>query len=405
MTWWDQQQSNLPEGWAAPAQDNAQSGAWDSAYTSFPTAQEQRAQYGAQQPAANPIDFLQKTYGGGDQSLLSKVPTWNLNDAGAEDAIKAYTNVADSGFDSTGWGAFLRTGPTANNTPGADGGVTYDAGSLDAFNQLARAAGISTQGPWAAGSGGDYANMNYTSEALNEALKNYRIITGMTPDPNDDERNTYETVYYNDNGQLRPIWARERLDPREGGWLKSESGGSFLQAMMMAAPAIGAVAAPAAQAAGLTGGAQGMIGRAADAVGLGAQWAGLPQFAQGAISGAAQGGLGSWVTGGNPLTGALLGGAGGATSGGLQDLGLSNTASGMGGKLVGELGGRYIQDQIKDEVMQGRQDILDGLYGEADRRGISRQQLEQFLQTPQGRSAAQALISRQGPGSLQQLFG
>ena len=396
--WWDagNDASAIWEGgWAPAPQENAHSGAWDSVDNSFPTPDEQRQMYGATAPAANPIDFLQKTYGGGDQSLLSKVPTWNLNDAGAEESIKQYTNVADSGFDSTGWGAFLRSGPTASFTPGTDGGMTYDVGSMDAFNQLAKAVGVGKEG-W---------DFNSTSAALNEALKDYRIITGMTPDQNDDERNTYETVYYNDKGNLRPIWARERLDPREGGWLQSESGGSFLQAMMMAAPAIGAVAAPAAQAAGLTGGAQGMIGKAADLVGLGSQWAGLPQFAQGAISGAAQGGLGSWISGGNPLTGALLGGAGGGTTGGLQDLGLSNGLAGVGGKLVGQLGGKLLESQIKDEVMGGRQEVLDGLYSEADKRGISRQQLEQFLQTPQGRRAAQALIAQQGQGSLQQLFG
>lgn len=132
---------------------------------------------------------------------------------------------------------------------------------------------------------------------------------------------------------------------------------------------------------------------------------GLGQTLTGALSGAARGGLSGLLGGGNPLTGALLGGLGGTTSGGLSQLGASSGLANTAGQLVSRVGGNYLQEQIRDEVFQGRQDLMRDIYSEAERRGISRQQLEMFLRTPQGRQAAQQLLSQQGKGTLQSLFG
>lgn len=152
----------------------------------------------------------------------------------------------------------------------------------------------------------------------------------------------------------------------------------------------------------LTGGLMGGINPAIkDAVG----GMGLGNIAGGALTGAASGGLNSLLQGGNPLTGALMGGIGGGTSGTLRDLGAGSGAANMIGQQASRLSNSYLQNQIRDEVLQGRQDVLNNLYSEAQRRGISRQQLEAFMQTPQGRAAAQALLAQQGKGTLQSLFG
>ena len=132
---------------------------------------------------------------------------------------------------------------------------------------------------------------------------------------------------------------------------------------------------------------------------------GLGSTATGALQGAAGGGLKNLLTGGNPLTGAVLGGVGGGVGGGISAAGGSNGLASLGSKYASQLTGSYIQNQIKDEVLQGRQDLLNDMYAEADRRGISRQQLNQFLQTAQGRQAAQALLAGQSKGTLQSLFG
>lgn len=132
---------------------------------------------------------------------------------------------------------------------------------------------------------------------------------------------------------------------------------------------------------------------------------GLGQTLTGALSGAARGGLSGLLGGGNPLTSALLGGLGGTTSGGLSQLGAPSGLANTAGQLASRVGGNYLQEQIRDEVFQGRQDLMRDIYSEAERRGISRQQLEMFLRTPQGRQAAQQLLSQQGKGTLQSLFG
>lgn len=132
---------------------------------------------------------------------------------------------------------------------------------------------------------------------------------------------------------------------------------------------------------------------------------GLGQTATGALTGAATGGLKNFLTGGNSLTGMLTGGAGGFARGGISELGGGSSLANMAGNYASQLTGSYIQDRVKNEVLQGRQDLLNNLYSEAERRGISRQQLNQFLQTAQGRQAAQALLASQPKGSLQSLFG
>lgn len=132
---------------------------------------------------------------------------------------------------------------------------------------------------------------------------------------------------------------------------------------------------------------------------------GLGSTISGGLSGAAQGGLSSLLQGNNPLAGALVGGAGGTVGGGIKDLGGSSQLANLGSKYTSQLTGGMLNNAIQNEVTQGRQDVVNNLYAEAERRGISRQQLEQFMQTPQGRQALQAIMAQQGKGSLQSLFG
>ena len=152
----------------------------------------------------------------------------------------------------------------------------------------------------------------------------------------------------------------------------------------------------------LTGGLGGAI---SPAIGGAVKDLGLNQTLSGALSGAASGGIRGLLGGSNPLTGALLGGVGGLASGGASQLGASSGASGMLGNLARQGTSTFLQNQIRDEIFQGRQDLMNGVYQEAAQRGISPQQLNQFMQTPQGRQAVQALIQQQGKGTLQSLFG
>lgn len=401
-------------------------------------------------------------FGNTDAGFLSSLPTFNVGD---EDAIGRYTGVANAGTSFQGLGAFLRSGPQYTSGPGGDvGGIgSYDSRTTGTADALAKALGL---GPidWnqeALFQSNPYPTVgnNGTSkfQQMSDMLKDYRLIGGLTQDPNDPERLMNEALYKNINGVWTPISGRQTTAQENHGWAKSGAGSDFLSAMSLIAPAIGGVIGAAGAGAGGTAAAtQGIGGTIANTVGLGEQFAGLPQFAQGAINGALQGAgnsllsggnplsgalmgglsggmgntlndtikglglggagsgalqgaatgaLGSAINGGNPLTGGLMGGLSGGVSGGLQDFGASGQVGQMGGKFASQLAGNYLQNQIKNEIFQGRQDLMQGLYQEAQNRGVSTQQLEAFLQTPQGRKAVQQLIAQQGKGTLQSLFG
>lgn len=278
------------------------------------------------QSGFNPTGWMSGTLGGGDPNLLSQVPTWNLNDPDAARKIKEYTSVAGAGTDLSGSAAFTRIqGPAWQAGTGGD---TDDRGHLDpsgwaSQQALARSMGMDPNaGPWAPGSGGDYANAAALTARMDDALKDYRLITGIPSEgKNAGTRTSYETLYKNVNNQLTPIWARERYVPEKHGWARSESGGSFLQAASMMLPAVGGWAGMAGQTAGTAGAtAANLAGNAA----------------MGYLQGGVKGALGSLAGG--------LGGIGGGYFG--QQLG--GQAGQMIGNQIGSRAGSYLVNRRKD---------------------------------------------------------
>lgn len=278
------------------------------------------------QSGFNPTGWMSGTLGGGDPNLLSQVPTWNLNDPDAARKIKEYTSVAGAGTDLSGSAAFTRIqGPAWQAGTGGD---TDDRGHLDpsgwaSQQALARSMGMDPNaGPWAPGSGGDYANAAALTARMDDALKDYRLIVGIPSEgKNAGTRTSYETLYKNVNNQLTPIWARERYVPEKHGWARSESGGSFLQAASMMMPAVGGWAGMAGQTAGTAGAtAANLAGNAA----------------MGYLQGGVKGALGSLAGG--------LGGIGGGYFG--QQLG--GQAGQMIGNQIGSRAGSYLVNRRKD---------------------------------------------------------
>lgn len=512
VNWYNQQggydkqpnfQSNADQHWQSGTGADAQNFVaatpeWQQAAAT--QRQDQLANQSLEQIASNLNSFQ------GNTSFLSGMPQWRVGDQASEDAIKAYTGAANAGGSFQGLGAFLRSGPEYVYGQGGDvdSAGYYDSRTTKDADELAKRLGL---GPIDWGKESQFVNAGgYTGGVLaqmNDMLKDYRLISGLTQDTNDPERLMNEALYKNINGVWTPISGRQIQAPEHHGWARTGPGSDFLTAMSLVAPAIGGVigaggAAAAGGGGGITGtggmsgiaayggtggstlsglggtglagglsgtasaiaptlgtaatGATGLAGGIANQLGVGGQFSSLPTWAQGALNGAVQGGVNSTLSGNNPLTGALtggltgglgdtikglglggtgtgalqgaltgsigsaiggknpltgglLGGLGGGVSGGLRDLGAGADVGNMGGKFVSQIAGNYIQDQIKNEVFQGRQDLMNGLYQEAANRGVDRQTLDAFLRTAQGRQAVQRLIAQQGKGSLQSLFG
>lgn len=200
-------------------------------------------------------DMMYSGYGlVGNKDLLGKVPTWNLNDPEAENQIKEYTKGANAGVDMRGISAFMRAwSPTTWEGQGGDVDTRREVVDPGAQNTLARMAKMAGMDPWAiAGTNfNDAAQVNSLYKNIDSRLQDYRLITGLQPGQSG--LKTYETIYKNNNGQLNPVWAREWARPEDHGWAKSESGGSFLQAMSMMLPAVGGWAGLAGQTAGTAG--------------------------------------------------------------------------------------------------------------------------------------------------------
>lgn len=296
---------------------------------------------------------------------------------------------------------------------------------------------------------------------VTQAANNFVSLEGLSGLNPNDPRQNQRTLYMNTGSEWKPVSGLNWHQREKGSYIEEHPGVLVPLSIVGGGLAAGAAAGGAGAAAGGAGAAAGasstsLAGQLAHYLGLGGQFSSLPAWAQtglsgaiqgagraaltggdalqgaltggiggalntsiggavkdlglgqtatGALTGAASGGLTNLVGGKNPLTGALLGGVGGLTSGGLRDLGASGGFAGTAGGLASNLTGQFLQDQIKDEVFEGRQDVMKNIYAEAQARGISPQQLNQFLQTPQGRQAAQAIIKQQGPGTLQSLFG
>lgn len=259
---------------------------------------------------------------GNNSDTLSKLPTWKVGDEAAEKDIADYIKVAHQGTDFQGMGAFLRAGPTWNSGVGGDTGDfgSWDMRTTGAADDLARQLGLG-QIDWTKENLGMTGNS--TLARMNDMLKDYRLIAGLTRDPNDPERAMGEGLYKNINGTWTPIAGRIINAPESHGWARSESGGSFLQAMSMMAPAVGGFAGLASAA------APSAYGAATGAIGT---------TATNAIINA----LGQYALTGNP-TGALtslFGAAGGA--GGSALASSLDPAYAELGKFIGTQAGRNI---------------------------------------------------------------
>lgn len=268
---------------------------------------------------------------GNNPALLAQLPTWDLNDPNAEADIAEYVKTAGAGADFSGAGAFLRAGPTqirassGDIDPGSANYSWYDPASMSGYDSLSQALGVNgNNAGWTPNTPGyESLNVNATMAKMNDMLKDYRLITGITRSTDDPERMTSEGLYKNVNGRLTPIAGRFINAPENRGWLRSESGGSFLQALMTAAPAVGGFAGIASSV------APGAYGAATSAIG---------NTATNAIINA----LGSYALTGNP-TGALsslFGAAGGAAGSGLA--GALDPAYAELGKFIGTQAGRNI---------------------------------------------------------------
>ena len=352
-------------------------------------------------------------------------------------------------MNTAGYGKF-RSGLDAFINPSNDifqlgGGLHGSDQSMDTYKAIAQQLGINPDDP-------DLINK------VKQAAGNFVSLEGMGGLNPDDPRQNTRTLYMNTGQDWKPVSSLNWHQREKGSYIQEHPGVLVPLSIVAGGLAAGAGAGASAGAAGGAGasGSTGLAGQLANILGYGGQFSSLPgaiqtglsgalqgaaqsaltggdigkglltgglggalspmvggavkdlglnQTLSGGLTGAAMGGISGLASGGNPLTGALLGGAGGLASGGAQSLGASSGAGGALGNIVKQGVGGYLQEQIKDEVFQGRQDLMNGVYAEAQSRGISPQQLNQFMQTPQGRAAVQRLIQQQGKGTLQSLFG
>lgn len=353
--------------------------------------------------------------------------------------VNTTMNTAGYGKFRSGLDAFLNP---SNDIFQLGGAMRGSQQAMDTYKGIAQQLGIDPNDP-------DLINK------VKKAASSFVSLEGMGgQDPNDPRKNT-RTLYMNTGKEWMPVSSQNWTQREKGSYIQEHPGVLVPLSIVAGGLAAGAAGGASAGAAG-AGGSTSLAGQIANALGMGGQFSSLPTWLQTGLSGALQGagqsaitngnplqgaltggvggalspvvggaikdlGLGSTVTGGltgatmgglnslvsgsNPLTGALLGGAGGLTSGGVNALGGNAAAGSALGNVVKQGLGGYIQDQIKDEVFQGRQDLMNNVFSEAQARGISPQQLQQFMQTPQGRAAVQQLIQQQGKGTLQSLFG
>lgn len=267
---------------------------------------------------------------GNNPDVLSKFPTWKVGDEAAEKDIADYIKVAHQGADFQGMGAFLRAGPTWNSGVGGDTGDfgSWDRRTTDGADQLARALGlgpidwdkqgIAASNPFPTLAAGNFGPTSFGQ--MNEMLKDYRLIAGLTRDPNDPERAMGEGLYKNINGTWTPIAGRIINAPESHGWARSGPGSDFLTAASMVLPAVGGWAGLAGQTAGTTGATVANVAGNA---------------ALGYVRGGTQGALSS-----------LAGGLGGAAGGyfGQQAGGMAGQAI---GNQVGSQAGNYLVNRRK----------------------------------------------------------
>ena len=267
------------------------------------------------------IDFLGSNYYNKD--MLDPALAMTLNAGGAgnmQSGLSAFINYA---------------GNNQFNAMGAEGqgGSLYNDGDMQ---NLAKSMGIDV---------GDKTGVDLQN-ALNSQLKDYVQIGGMSAgwNPTGDVRGSNQTLYKRENGQLVPIQQGSNYSaPTKGSYVSDNPWVLAPLAVVgggLAAAYLGAGAAGAGGATTTAGGAGSALGS------LQSMWAGLPGWGQGALTGAAQGGISSGLQGQNVLRGALMGGlTGGVGAVGGQFLsgatgmplwaGRAVTSAGLGGLTGG----------------------------------------------------------------------
>jgi len=295
----------------------------------------------AADPSASYNNIFKTDFGGKlPTQAVQGAPSYDLKSANDQLMLGATLGAGHAGADLTGASAFLGA---YNPYKGQDEFGRYRS-NVEPLKGLAAQIGYDTSGynldPMA--QGGKDAQQLYAD--LNDKLKNYHYISGMSGgwQPTGDVRQAARTLYLDDGtGKLNPVTAPVGYHAKEtGNWFQENQdavmaalvlGGGFLGGTALAgmgAGAGGAAGITAAEGAGATGTAAG-----AGSGGLGGTlgslqgwYAGLPAWGQGALSGAAQGGISSALQGQNPLKGAGIG----ALTGGLGGWGGSALAGATG---------------------------------------------------------------------------
>lgn len=400
--------------------------------------------------------------------------------------LNSWMNTADRGVSRSGLDALMNYSRdwTNNNTPDYGTGSMWIGGNSlglgkSTTDALYKQLGIDPNAPDA-------------MQQLENRAKNFVYLEGMTGEGDNKRGGTAALFERMEDGGWLPVYGQQGNIREKGNFWKEND---YLPAYALAtiasmgaasaaaagagagAAAGGGSAAGAGGAAGaagaagqggllnslgslVSGGTGGLgtsaLGSAANAVGLGSQWAALPGWAQTALGGALQGAGTSALTGGDIGKGALLGGLGGGlgagVSSGLKDIGVSGLANsaltgaatgaaksavGGGNALTGGLmgaltsgvgagvkdftglgslgqlasqatgyGANYaLQNAFKDEDQQQVQSQLSNLRQLAASKGISEQQLNYVLSTPQGQAAFRAMVQEAGPGKLRSLLG
>lgn len=304
-------------------------------------------------------------------------PTYDLNTLAGQMYLSGTLNMGGAGQIGTGVNAFLGNDyqPTGTRTGGqymADQGwdpkqISYNLDPLLALGDKMgyksdvadRLRGISggvghfnPDGTYTQPTEGYGENtwMDYQSynAGLNDFLKNYVNVSGMSPwAGKSDPRAAASTLYQLNNNVLTPAGDPNYYHAREHGSWAQENQDGVMAAAILGGGFLGGSALAAGGAGGAGAGAgAGWGSTAANAVGLGSEWAALPAYAQAGLQGAAQGALTSGVMGGDPLKGALMGGVGGI-GGSLGSAGASyfNPELAGLGKYAGSMGAKYFANQ------------------------------------------------------------
>lgn len=330
--------------------------------------------------------------------VTSLNPNTQANPGSLDRALGTTLSAGGAGWMDRGANAFLggAFNPWTREMGGPDGESSAPANagqSLDQLFNTAQSLGMDTSG-YSRNLGGAGIRGERSGERdamslyddLNRHTQDYVSVGGLSQGWSGGPANTASrTIYKEVDGKLLPVTRPTyRGNNPDNGFFSQE----FKDAMMtvgsaalggwMAAPAAaGSTAAGAAAggtaAAGAAGGtAAGTAGsiasQAANALGLGSQWAAMPAWGQQALTGALRGGLTSAVGGGNPLQGALSGGLGGATSGMFNgiggSMGLPQWASqGLGGALQGGLSSAVGNGNLLQGMLGGGMGGLGGAFG------------------------------------------